>query len=86
MFWNDFSFLHTVKFKIALGYALLFLLSFLAVFGIVLFHLAAANRYAADTRLNAVSRKKSTGKSRNGRLVSCLCWHFAKRRNGHITR
>ncbi len=54
MFWNDFSFLHTVKFKIALGYALLFLLSFLAVFGIVLFHLAAANRYAADTRLNAL--------------------------------
>lgn len=54
MSWNEFSFLHTVKFKIALGYAVLFLFSFLVVFCIVLFHLAAANRYAADTRLNAL--------------------------------
>ncbi len=54
MFWNRYPFLHTVKFKIALGYAVLFLISFLCVFCVVLFHLAADNRYAADLRLNAL--------------------------------
>lgn len=44
----------TVKCRIALSYAALFLVSFLIVFGVVLFHLAAANRYAADLRLNAL--------------------------------
>ncbi len=53
MFWNNPLF-HTVKFRVAAGYAILFVLSFLTVFGVVYFHLAAANRNAADTRLNAL--------------------------------
>lgn len=52
MCWNK-PFFHTVKFRIALSYAALFLLSFLTVFCVVYFLLAAANRNAADARLNA---------------------------------
>lgn len=54
MFWNKPVLPRTVKGRIALGYAALFLVSFLIVFGIVLFHLTAAGRYSADLRLNAL--------------------------------
>jgi len=54
MFSNRFALLRTVKFRIALSYAVLFLISFAAIFAIVLIHLSAANRNAADTRLNAL--------------------------------
>lgn len=54
MYSNRFVFLRTVKFRIALSYAVLFLISFAVIFAVVLIHLAAANRSAADTRLNAL--------------------------------
>lgn len=47
MYSNRFAFLRTVKFRIALSYAVLFLISFAVIFSIVLIHLAAANRNAA---------------------------------------
>lgn len=54
MFSNKFSFIRTVKFQIASGYAILFLVSFLFIFVIVFLHLSSAGRNAADTRLNAL--------------------------------
>ena len=51
---NKFQFMRTVKFRIALCYATLFLISFLVIFMVVFFHISAANRNAVDNRLNSL--------------------------------
>ncbi|MGE4302177.1 MAG: sensor histidine kinase [Victivallaceae bacterium] len=54
MFSNRLQFVRTVKFRIALCYAVLFLVSFLIIFAVVFIHIYTANRNAADTRLNTL--------------------------------
>jgi len=52
MFWNNVAFVRTVKFKIALSYAVLFLLSLSVIFLIVYYLLATSSLNTADTWLN----------------------------------
>lgn len=97
MFWSEVPFFRTVKFKIALSYAALFLISFAVVFGIVFFHLAADDRYAADLRLNALfheieyeyltGREPGPGKKtvrRLSRVPEKIYREIAKQRTGFI--